>query len=216
LLVVFLSVVLFVAAGTTDWPMAWAYVALTAAVTLGSRILLWRYNPDLITERARSMEAEGAKSWDKPIVQFVAIIGPLLMLVIAGLDVRFGWRPEIPLALQISAFVLLMLSTFFATWAMLVNRFFSGVVRIQTDRGHTVVSDGPYRFIRHPGYLGGIVADLAGPLALGSAWALIPGGLTTLLIIIRTALEDRTLLEELPGYTEYAQRTRYRLLPGIW
>jgi protein-S-isoprenylcysteine O-methyltransferase Ste14 len=216
LLVVVLSAVLFIAAGTLAWPMGWAYVVLTATVTFGSRILLLRRHPDLIAERARSLEAEGAKSWDKVIVQLVAIVGPLLMLIVAGLDVRFGWRPEIPLWAQIIGFVALALGALLSTWAMLVNRFFSGVVRIQTERGHTVVSDGPYRFVRHPGYAGGIVAGLAGPLALSSVWALIPSTLTTLLIVLRTALEDRTLREELPGYKDYAQRVRYRLLPGVW
>jgi protein-S-isoprenylcysteine O-methyltransferase Ste14 len=101
-------------------------------------------------------------------------------------------------------------------WAMLENRFFSGYVRIQTDRGHMVVSNGPYRSIRHPGYLGGIVTWLAAPLALGSLWALIPAGAVVVAYVIRTALEDRTLQAELDGYKEYARQTRYRLVPGVW
>lgn len=139
-----------------------------------------------------------------------------MTLIVCGLDVRFGWRPEIPLSIQIVAFVLMALGSLLGTWAMSVNRFFSGVVRIQTDRGHTVVTDGPYRFIRHPGYAGGVVANLTGPLALGSVWALIPSALVVLLTVVRTALEDKTLREELPGYQEYTQRVRYRLLPWVW
>ena len=101
-------------------------------------------------------------------------------------------------------------------WAMLSNRFFSGTVRIQEDRGHTVVADGPYRVVRHPGYVGMIVMFVLPPLVLGSLWALIPAGLAALATVIRTALEDKTLQVELPGYAEYAQRTRYRLLPRVW
>jgi len=216
LLVVTLLAILFIAAGTLHWPMAWAYAIQAAAITFGSRLLMIRRSPDLVTERAQSLSAEGAKSWDKIIVRLVAIVGPLLTLIVCGLDVRFGWRPEIPLAVQIVAFVLMMLGSLLGTWAMLVNRFFSGVVRIQTDRGHTVVTDGPYRFVRHPAYAGGVVANLAGPLALGSVWALIPGALIALLTVVRTALEDKTLREELAGYKEYAQQVRYRLLPGMW
>jgi len=216
LLVVTLLAILFIAAGTLHWPMAWAYAIQAAAITFGSRFIMIRRSPDLAAERAQSLSAEGGKSWDKIIVWLVAIVGPLLTLIVCGLDVRFGWRPEIPLASQIVAFVLMTLGSLLGTWAMLVNRFFSAVVRIQADRGHTVVSDGPYRFVRHPAYAGGVVANLAGPLALGSVWALIPGGLIALLTIVRTALEDKTLREELPGYQEYTQRVRYRLLPGVW
>jgi protein-S-isoprenylcysteine O-methyltransferase Ste14 len=216
LLVVTLLAILFIAAGTLNWPMAWAYAIQAAAIAFGSRLIMIRRYPDLAAERAQSLSAEGAKSWDKIIVRLVAIVGPLLTLIVCGLDMRFGWRPEIPLAGQIVAFVLMVLGSLLGTWAMLVNRFFSAVVRIQTDRGHTVVTDGPYRFIRHPGYAGGVVANLAGPLALGSVWALIPGALVALLTVFRTALEDKTLREELPGYQEYTQRVRYRLLPWVW
>jgi protein-S-isoprenylcysteine O-methyltransferase Ste14 len=101
-------------------------------------------------------------------------------------------------------------------WAMGANAFFSEAVRIQEERGHTVVTDGPYRYVRHPGYVGAILALFATPLLLGSLWALIPAGLATIGYVVRTALEDKTLQEELDGYTEYAQQTRYRLLPGVW
>ena len=101
-------------------------------------------------------------------------------------------------------------------WSMAANAFFSMIVSIQKDRGHTVVTDGPYRYVRHPGYAGSILFTIATPLVLGSLWAFIPCGLAAALFVVRTALEDRTLQEELPGYKEYAQQTRYRLLPGIW
>jgi protein-S-isoprenylcysteine O-methyltransferase Ste14 len=144
------------------------------------------------------------------------IIVAIVMLIIAGLDKRFEWSPNLPLLLHITAFVITALGYSLGTWATSVNRFFSAVVRIQRDRGHTVVSSGPYRLIRHPGYAGAVVTSLATPLLLGSLWALIPAVLAVCLIIIRTALEDRTLQEELEGYHDYAERVRYRLLPGVW
>ncbi len=215
-LVLVLSAVLFITAGTLNWPMAWVYVGIMLVVTAGSRVLMFRINPELIMERAGYADKQGAKKWDKVLLPVVAIYGPLAILIVAGLNRRFGWSPSIALWAQIAAMILLILVSILGTWAMLVNRFFSAVVRIQTDRGHTVISDGPYRIVRHPGYAGGVIGDLVIPLALGSAWALIPGVLIAALTVLRTALEDRTLQAELPGYAEYAQRTRYRLLPGVW
>lgn len=216
LMVVVQCAILFISAGTVRWPMAWVYVGMTLLFTAGSRILLLRLHPDLAEERAGYAKKADAKTWDKAIMPLIAIYGPLAMLIVAGLNRRFGWPPVLPLWLQIAALTAAVLGIVFSTWALLANRFFSGVVRIQHDRGHTVVTTGPYRFVRHPGYAGGVVANLALALMLGSAWALIPAGLVVCLTIVRTALEDRTLREELPGYAEYLERTRYRLVPGVW
>jgi len=213
---VLLLAILFISAGTLDWIMAWLYLLLTVGITAISRLIMARKHPDLIEERAHYREAAGAKEWDKALMPFVAIVGPLLILLVAGLNRRYGWPPEIPLALQVAGLAALVFGVVFSTWAVSVNRFFAAVVRIQTDRGHTVVTTGPYRFVRHPGYAGGVLANLATPLMLGSAWALIPALLVVGLIILRTSLEDRMLQAELPGYAEYAQRVRYRLAPGIW
>ena len=210
------SAVLFIAAGTLDWPMAWIYVAISLGFQFGSRIVLLRLNPGLAAERSHSLAANDAKEWDKTLMPIVAIYGPLLSMILAGLNRRFGWPPEVPLAVQVTGLLVVVLGGAFSTWAMLSNRFFSATVRIQRDRGHAVFTGGPYRFVRHPGYLGGIVANLVTPLALGSLWALVPGALTAGLTVLRTALEDRVLLAELPGYPEYAGRTRYRLIPGVW
>jgi protein-S-isoprenylcysteine O-methyltransferase Ste14 len=146
----------------------------------------------------------------------VALYGPLLIWIVAGLDERYGWSPQISLWLQVVAIIVAVLGSALATWAMLSNTFFSGTVRIQKERGHTVASGGPYRYVRHPGYVAGILFDVATPLILGSLWALVPAGLTVCAFVVRTALEDRTLQEELAGYREYAQQVRYRLLPGVW
>ena len=137
-------------------------------------------------------------------------------MVIAGLNVRFGWLPRMSLALQISGFLLFLLGWALGIWAMRSNLFFSKVVRIQRDRGQTVATGGPYQIVRHPGYVGASAQSLATPLILGSVWALIPGVLGVLLLIVRTVLEDKTLHEELDGYKEYAARVRHRLLPGLW
>lgn len=211
-----IPLLLFVAAGCTDWWQAWVYAGLTIGVSLISRYILFLKNPALIAERARFTQSEGTKSWDKQIVIWIAVIGPLTFMITAGLDKRFAWSPELSLAAQLGALVIFILGFSLATWAMIANMFFSSVVRIQTERGHRVVSSGPYRLVRHPGYSGGIVSWLVSPLLLGSIWSFIPVGIIVGLYIIRTALEDRTLQEELPGYKEYTQHTRYRLLPGVW
>jgi protein-S-isoprenylcysteine O-methyltransferase Ste14 len=211
-----LPMILFIAAGRLDWLWAWVYVGIVVSFTLISRIAVIRTNPDLLTERAQSLEREDVKGWDRLILFFLLLIGPLAVMIMAGLDERFGWSPQILLTPRLVALVIMVLGYIVSTWAMAVNRYYSAVVRIQKDRGQTVITDGPYRFVRHPSYATGIVACLMTPILLGSLWALIPCGLVALVTIIRTALEDKTLLEELDGYKEYAARVRYRLLPGIW
>jgi protein-S-isoprenylcysteine O-methyltransferase Ste14 len=216
IVVLLMPAVLFISAGRLNWVMGWVYSGVTIVLVMVSRIAMFRAAPELLRERARFDEVEDAKSWDRPIVLLVAVYLPLVGLIVAGLDMRFGWSPGLPLWLQIVALILVVLGTLAGTWAMAVNRFFSAVVRIQKDRGHTVVTGGPYRFVRHPAYTGGLVVAFASAVALESLWALIPAGLTALLYILRTALEDKTLQEELPGYKEYAERVRYRLVPGVW
>jgi protein-S-isoprenylcysteine O-methyltransferase Ste14 len=211
-----LPMVLFIAAGRLNWVWAWVYVGIVVSFTLVSRIAVIRTNPDLLAERAQSLDREDVKGWDRLILFFLLLIGPLAMMIVAGLDERFDWSPQIRLAFQLVALAIMVLGYVVGTWAMAVNRYYSAVVRIQKDRGQTVVTDGPYRFVRHPSYATGIVAYLMIPILLGSLWALIPCSLVVLGTIIRTALEDKTLLEELDGYKEYAKRVRYRLIPGVW
>jgi protein-S-isoprenylcysteine O-methyltransferase Ste14 len=169
--------------------------------------------PGLLDERFDP--GEGTKAWDRPLVSATLLLS-LVTLVVAGLDMRFRWSPELGIVIRLVALIVWLLGDAFSKWAAASNRFYSRIVRIQKNRGHTVVTDGPYRYVRHPGYAGGLVAGLATPVLLGSLYALVAGGVLALLIIIRTALEDRTLHEELLGYTEYAQQIRYRLVPGVW
>jgi protein-S-isoprenylcysteine O-methyltransferase Ste14 len=207
---------LMVAAGQRDWLEGWVYAGIYLTFTIASRVLVARNHPDLLNERAQSMSIEGAKEWDRPLVLIVGVLGPLIVGIVAGLDERFGWSSLLDGLGQWVAFVFLLLGFLLSSWALLANRFFSGVVRIQTERNHQVVSDGPYRFMRHPGYAGAIVANLAGPVFLGTLWALVPAALVSAVLVYRTWREDRLLLDELSGYKAYAQRVRYRLLPGIW
>ncbi len=216
LLLLLYPLVLFLAAGTLDWVMGWVFVIVMFATTLVSRYLAWRKNPDLLSERARSLEMQGAKAWDKKIVPLIGIVGPMALLVVAGLNYRFGWLPEIPLSVQWFGVLVSVVGSIIGSWAMLENKFFSGVVRIQTDRDHTVTKTGPYQFVRHPGYAGALIYYIGAPLNLGSFWALLPALFIIVVMIVRTSLEDRTLQQELPGYTEYTKQTRYRLVPGIW
>ncbi len=210
------ALVPFFAAGTFDWLAAIVFVILFIAAAVLSRVVVAFRNPDLLRERAHYAVKQDAKTWDLWLMPLVGLVGPLLTLVIAGLDHRFGWSARFAPEVQIAALVVIGLGFVLASWAMVVNRFFSAVVRIQTERDHQVISDGPYRFVRHPSYTGGLISYLAMPFALGSWWAFIPALLTVFALLLRTYLEDRTLQNELPGYEAYAARVRSRLLPGVW
>lgn len=209
---VFLVVVLFGSAGRIDWLMGWAFLGAYVAFMVMGFLL---FDPELIRERSHI--GAGAKRWDVALASFSFIWLFPLALIVAGLDAgRFGWSPPLPAVLEILALVVFVIATAFAFWAVRTNRFFSTFVRIQEERGHHVVTEGPYAYIRHPGYAGAILATLALPLLLGSFWALIPASIGSSLLVLRTFLEDRTLKEELSGYREYADRVRWLLLPGIW
>jgi len=197
-----------------DWWQAWAYAVASTLAFVFSRLVVARKHPDLIKERARFMQAKDTKSWDKILAPLLGL-GSILILVVAGLD-KLDMSPASNLTLNWVALIGIILGYGFSSWALIENRFFSGTVRIQTERGHHVISTGPYRIVRHPGYAGGLLGYFCIPLLLDSVWAWIPTILLAVVIVIRTALEDKTLQAELTGYKEYAQKTRYRLLPGIW
>jgi protein-S-isoprenylcysteine O-methyltransferase Ste14 len=205
---------LFISAGRLDWVMAWVVLGMYLAGVVVSGAIMMRTCPDLIAERAEFRQ--DAKRWDKPLAFTMGFFGPLSTCIVAGLDTRWGWTRHVATPVVIVGVLVTVLGFALVSWAMLSNKFFASLVRIQRERGHTVITGGPYRFVRHPGYVGMIAYQLATPLMLQTLWALVPAALTTGFSILRTALEDRTLQEELAGYKGYVVRVRYRLVPGIW
>ena len=206
--------IMFLSAGTIRWTAGWVYLGINAFSQILTAIVLIPRQPDLLAER--SQVREGTKSWDRFLAPLIVVFGTLAVLVTAGLDFRFGWSVPINASLWVTGLLLAFLSQMFVLWAMASNTFFATTVRIQADRGHNVVSVGPYHFVRHPGYLGSILFNLMLPLMLRSLWTIVPAGLTIILLIVRTKLEDHTLQAELPGYREYSANVRYRLIPGVW
>lgn len=205
--------IMFLLAGRIDYWQGWVYSALNILILGSTTVILWD-KQDLIQERLDP--GAGMKTWDK--IYFI-ISTPLyfVTIVIAPLSVgRFRWESGAGVAIESLAIAIYVLGHSLFIWSKRTNKFFSSVVRIQTERGHVVCSDGPYRYIRHPGYLAGIMFGLATPLVLGSYYALIPAAVGAALLVVRTRMEDETLRNELPGYPEYQNRVKYRLLPGIW
>jgi protein-S-isoprenylcysteine O-methyltransferase Ste14 len=146
----------------------------------------------------------------------IGLIGPAVVQLVSGLDKRFGWSRPVDGPWQVGAGVVLAAAIAVTAWAMAVNPFFSATVRIQTDRGHRPIAAGPYRIVRHPAYAAMMIGTLAGPVLLGTLTALVPASALAILFAVRTRLEDRTLVAELPGYAQYADRVRWRLVPGVW
>ncbi len=205
--------VLFAAAGNLHWRRGWICLGLYLGGILAGSVTVLATNPELIA--ARGTKHADTKRFDKV---FAAIYTPMFFIVpvVAGVDaVRFGWSSMGRGALW-AGVVVFALGYVPVIWAMAANPFLETTVRIQADRGHRVISSGPYRFVRHPMYDGLILQNLATPLVLGSWLALAPAGAIAILVVVRTSLEDRTLKNELPGYAQYAQSTRFRLVPGIW
>lgn len=204
---------LFWSAGTMDWWPAWASIGVSLAWIIATANVILRFNPALLAERLGPRK--GTKPWDTMIVSLLGLT-TLLRYIVAGLDQRFGWTGGLPFAAQVTALMVCVLGYALFVWATVSNAFFSQIVRIQTERGHAVVTGGPYQFVRHPAYIGVIFYELAVSILLASWWALILSGLSVMLLILRTAREDQTLQAELTGYVDYTHQVRYRLLPGIW
>jgi len=204
---------LFWPAGTWNWPGAWALIAITAAWIIATAVVTIPLHPELLAERMGPRK--GAKKWDTAVVGIIGIL-MVVKLLLAGFDIRYGWLERLPFGVKLAGLIAAVVGFALIVWATRSNAFFSQVVRIQTERGHRVASGGPYRYVRHPAYIGMILNEIGTSLLLGSWLALLPGVISALLILLRTALEDRTLLAELEGYPAFAASTRYRLLPGIW
>ena len=216
--VVTVALCLFLPAWRLDWPMGWALVAIYAAWQGSMAVILIPRDPALLAERA-ARDRAGTRTWDVTLMSVVGLL-TVTQYVVAGLDFRNGWTQDaglaIPPPVQWAALVVTALTYALLVWAMTANAFFSKIVRIQDDRGHAVATTGPYRIVRHPGYVGSVISYISIPLMLGSLWSLLPGLPAAVLMVVRTGLEDRTLRRELPGYEAYAGRVRYRLFPGLW
>lgn len=220
-IVLFLVFVLFVPflpliiTGRVDWWEAWVYAAILILGFIASRLLAVRHSPDLLAERSRFFEHQDTKSWDRILSPLVGM-GSAFLPLFAGLDALNGRMDDFSNPVKIAALGILLAGYIFSTWAFVENAFFSGTVRIQTERGHRVISSGPYAFVRHPGYAGSLLTTLAVPIFLDSWWTFIPAVVLIAALMLRTALEDKTLQKELEGYREYTGKVRYRLIPGIW
>jgi len=202
----------FGAAGRLDWPMGWAYMVILAVSTV---FLLALGDREMLLVRAG--KEKGAKRCDR----FLAMVSFLLFwpvsTVVAGLDYgRFHLSPSIPIPFRVIALLVFAFGLAFSVWAMIANKFFVKFVHVQKDREHVVITNGPYAYVRHPGYAGSLLSFISLPVALGSLWALLPASAGLSLWVVRTYLEDRTLHKELDGYNQYASRVRWRLVPGIW
>lgn len=204
---------LFGGAGRLDWSWAWVYIGISLLILAVGGAIMLRTSPETVAERGRP---RGMRGWDK-LVSGVWLVAAMLALpLVAGLDARLGWTRTLGVGWHVAGAVVLVLGYALTVWAMRTNAYFSMAVRIQDERGHGVCSDGPYRTVRHPGYVGYALQFLAIPFLLGSLWALLPWLVAAVSMVIRTALEDRMLRAELPGYGEYAKQVRWRLVPGVW
>jgi protein-S-isoprenylcysteine O-methyltransferase Ste14 len=204
--------ILFGLAGRLNWWEAWAFLGIYLLGITANGLWTLRHDPGMLNERGRV--GKNAKSWDK-LIGVIYMLFLVVLIILAGLDARFAWS-AVPLWVKILGGIGFVVSLAITFWVMRANTFLSSFVRIQDERGHTTVTGGPYRFVRHPMYVGILFMSWSMPLLLGSWWALIPGVLIMVLFVVRTSLEDRTLQSELVGYKDYAQKVRYRLIPGIW
>lgn len=208
---VFVTIVLVSAGRILVW-QAWVYAGISLALNIAQRMIL-RANPQLANERGKPRS--DSRSWDKALLG-AGLLLTLAMLVTAGLEFRYTGRPNLSTAWFAVGVLLNAAGAFLFLWALRENSFFSAVVRIHTDRGHTVCTTGPYRIVRHPGNLGMIIGTLGFPLLFQSTWSFVPAGLSVIALLVRTHLEDALLKTELEGYREYCAQTKYRLIPGLW
>ena len=215
LVMVFFPLLPMIISGRWDWWQAWVMFALFVLSFIVSRAIAARKTPDILKERADYATQANTQSWDKWLSPIMAF-GSVFILLIAGLDELFNWSPDLPLGLELVGLALVVAGYIFGSFAFVENAFFYGTVRLQPERGQTVVKSGPYGWVRHPGYLGSLIASIGMPLLLDSLWAFIPMLVFGFFYVLRTHLEDRFLRENLAGYSDYASEVRFRLFPGIW
>lgn len=214
LFVTVLATLLFGVSGDIFWIDGWVYLGVFSGCSIINIILMARHNPELLKERMQP--GADAKSWDRVLAPLMAAVCPALIVATAALQMRLEGASPFPVVIIAASVACAVAGYALMTWAMMSNDFFSALIRIQTDRGHRVTTQGPYRFVRHPGYVGMLLFAVSTPFMLGSFWALVPAAANLCVGILRSALEDRTLQRELDGYVDYARAVPYMLLPGIW
>ena len=212
--IVAMGVLLFVPAGTLHWPVAWVFLGTIAILGISCGLWLARTDPALLAERMHPMMQRDQPAADKKFMLAFGIVALIWFLAI-GLDQRYH-ASDVPLGLQALGWAMLLLSTGFIMWVMRENSFAAPVVKLQTERGHRVVSTGPYAWVRHPMYSGSVLFFVGAPMLLGSWWGVAMSPLFIVLFAIRARIEERALLAGLPGYADYTARVRYRLVPGLW
>lgn len=213
ILMLIFSISLFLSAGRINWRMGWILILIMAGSHLISVLFLLSKNPELLQERSNT---GGKRDLDRVLAGIMAFYGPIAFFIVGGLSARYSWQPEISYFLQVCGVLLACIGSAISIWAMISNSHFYGVYRIEREKGHKVCHNGPYHVIRHPGYLGAILFDLAVPMVLNAVWAYIPVLITIIAIIIRTGMEDRSLQNELDGYNDYSKLVGHRLLPFVW
>jgi protein-S-isoprenylcysteine O-methyltransferase Ste14 len=214
-MLVIMMAVFYASANRIDIPRSWFLFSIAFVYLVISNLALYRYNPEILMQRLK-LRREGSKTWDEVLMRVSNLTALLFVPAVGGLDVGRYRLSSLGLPYAIVGVVALAVSSVLINWAMIENPYFEPTVRIQRNRGHQVITTGPYAIVRHPGYLSGILWLASIPLILGSFYALLPFALYAVLMSIRTYLEDKTLHEELSGYAEYAEKVRYRLFPGIW
>lgn len=212
--IVITALVFFLSSGEINNLRVWIYFVVYAAGGIIIGIILKRKSPKLLNDRGKMQE--GTKQFDKYIILTYFLFAIIITPLFAGIDKRFNLTTPLPFFYLYAGIVLYIISTIFSTWPMLHNPFFEGTVRIQKEKNHKVINTGPYRIVRHPGYLGMLLGSISLPLAFGSVLAFIPLIIMIALVLIRTYFEDSTLQKELTGYSEYCKEVRYRLIPFIW
>jgi protein-S-isoprenylcysteine O-methyltransferase Ste14 len=212
--IVAMGALLFVSAGTLHWPAAWVFLATIGILGLAGGLWLARTDPALLAERMGPMMQDDQPAADK---KFMLAFGAaaLIWLIAIGLDRRMHGS-DVSVTLQALGLLMLVLCSGFIMWVMRENSFAAPVIKLQTERGHRVISSGPYAWVRHPMYAGTVPFFVGTPLLLGSWWGVALAPLFIVLFAIRAGIEERALLAGLPGYADYAARVRYRLLPGVW
>lgn len=208
------AALLFVPAGTLHWPSAGAYLALWLITGTWSGLVLAKENPDILRERMRPLRQQAQKDWDRPVLVAI-LLGWVALHVVAGLDFRYDLS-FVPLWLSVLGAVAFVSATYLIHFVMLENSYASPLVKVDAERGHKVISTGPYAWVRHPMYSGAILYFIGAPLLLGSWYALVVGLILIGILALRAVWEEQTLMAELAGYADYAKRVRYRMVPGVW